>query len=56
MVKIGYTTKTVTNSKASKRGTGLANAKQLLDSYDGKLYIENPPSSGDTLIKFEFIV
>lgn len=56
MVKVGYTTKTITNSKASKRGTGLANAKQLLDSYDGKLYIENPPSSGDTLIKFEFIV
>lgn len=56
MVKVGYTTKTVTNSMTSKRGTGLANAKQLLDSYNGELYIENPPASGDTLIKFEFIV
>lgn len=64
MVKAGYTTKEPacsdkTNGKRkrpAKRGYGLANALDLLTEYGGELYIENPESDGDTLIRFEFIV
>lgn len=56
MMKMGYTTKTVSSQSGSKRGYGLYNAKQLLDSYGGELYIENPVVTGDTLIRFEIIV
>lgn len=60
MLKPGYTTKADTlsecKSSPSKRGFGLANAMQLLNTYDGELYIENPVSGSDTFIRFEFIV
>lgn len=56
MVKAGYTTKSASKPYNSRRGSGLANAKQLLDTYHGELYIENPVTTGDTLIRFEFIV
>lgn len=56
MVRAGYTTKMPSGPSRQKRGNGLANAKHLLDNYDGELYIENLRGSGDTLIRFEFIV
>ncbi len=55
MLTRGYSTKNPDIAKG-QRGQGLPNLLDLVEAYDGKVYIENVEVSGNNHVKFEIIV